>query len=385
MTSPPHHPSQLEPNPPLRVAGVDPEHGFAGGETQVLGLTLELLHMGHRAELICDPAGRLYERARREGVVCYPLRIRNSVDLPAAIRLRAILRRGRYDIVHFHTAHAHAMAPYARGFARALVVTRRMDFRPNRVFAPLLFGRAVDGVAAISRGVADSIAAAGVARERIAIIRSGVDCERFHCATVAERKSARAAFEIPSGALVLGTVGMLEPRKGHRYLLEAISHLVRDGKGANLVCLVAGDGGLRAELERDAQALGIARQLRFLGRVDDVRNVLAATDIFVFPSLHEGLGVAILEAAASGLPVVASDTGGIGEVVEHGITGLLVPPADGKAIARAIAQLVEAPERSAAMGRAARARAQRDFAITTMAARTAELYRTCLDAPGRKS
>ena len=149
---------------PLSVVGVDPELGFAGGETQVLALTLALAGGGNRAELICDPAGRLWERATAAGIKCHPLHIRNAIDLAAGVRLRAILKRERYDVVHFHTSRAHSMAPFARSFGSALIVTRRMDYRPNRVFAPLLFNRAVDGVIAISGGVADSLAAAGVDR-----------------------------------------------------------------------------------------------------------------------------------------------------------------------------------------------------------------------------
>jgi len=178
----------------MRIAGVDPELGFGGGETQVMGLTAELVRLGHRAELICDPAGKLWERARRAGIVCHPLRIHNSIDLSAGIRLRNILKHQRYDVVHFHTARAHAMAPYGRGYAHALVVTRRMDYRPNRLFAPYLFNQAVDGVAAISHGVADALAASGVPRDRITIIPSGVDCDHFRPPSADERADARAAL-----------------------------------------------------------------------------------------------------------------------------------------------------------------------------------------------
>src|SRR5271155_5327976 len=93
---------------PLSVAGVDPERNFAGGETQVLGLTLQLSAMGHRAELLCDPAGELWRRARAAGVVCRPVAIRNALDLTAAATLRRMLRGERYDVVHFHTSRAHA-------------------------------------------------------------------------------------------------------------------------------------------------------------------------------------------------------------------------------------------------------------------------------------
>ncbi len=153
--------------PLLSVAGVDPERNFAGGETQVLGLALELRAMGHRAELLCDPAGELWRRAQTAGVVCHPLPIRNALDLVAAAALRRQLRRGRYDVVHFHTSRAHAMAPWVRGLTRAAVVTRRMDYVPNRLFAPWLYGRhTVDGVAAISAAVADGLPPATPRRSR---------------------------------------------------------------------------------------------------------------------------------------------------------------------------------------------------------------------------
>ncbi len=175
----------------LSVVGVDPELGFGGGETQALGLTLALAAAGHRAELICDPEGQLLERATAAGIKCHPLHIRNAIDIPAGIKLRAILNRERFDVVHFHTSRAHSMAPFARGFARALIVTRRMDYRPNRMFAPYLYNRAVDGVIAISGGVADSLAAAGVDRNRVTVVSSGVDCERFRPPTSQERADAR--------------------------------------------------------------------------------------------------------------------------------------------------------------------------------------------------
>ncbi len=181
---------------PLSVAGVDPERNFAGGETQVLGLTLELRAMGHRAELLCDPAGELWRRAQAAGVVCHPLAIRNALDLAGAAALRRRLRDGRYDVVHFHTSRAHAMAPWVRGLTRAAVVTRRMDYVPNRLFARWLYGRrAVDGVAAISAAVADALVRAGVARARITLVPSGVDCAHFRPPSADERAQARAFLD----------------------------------------------------------------------------------------------------------------------------------------------------------------------------------------------
>src|SRR6266851_799017 len=212
---------------PLSIAGVDPELGFAGGETQVIGLTLALAASGQRAELICDPAGRLWERARAAGIKCHPLRIRNAIDIAAAIRLRTVLHREHFDVVHFHTSRAHSMAPFARAAASVTIVTRRMDYRPNRLFAPFLFNRSVDRVIAISTVVADSLEAAGVDRERIETIPSGVDSEHFRPPTARQREQAREALGIGAREIAVVAIGALETRKGHRYLIDAIASLAQ--------------------------------------------------------------------------------------------------------------------------------------------------------------
>ncbi len=359
----------------LSIVGVDPELGFAGGETQVLGLTLALAGGGHRAELICDPAGRLWEQAIAAGMRCHPIRIRNAIDLAAGVKLRAILKRERYDVVHFHTSRAHSMAPLARGFGSALIVTRRMDYRPNRVFAPYLFNRAVDGVVAISTGVADSLAAAGVDRQRVTVVHSGVDCDHFHPPTSQERADARGALGISDSEIVISAVGALEQRKGHRYLIEAIGAIAASGK---FKCFIAGQGSIHKVLQGEIAVIRSLERIKLLGRVDDPRELLWASDIFAMPSLKEGLGVAALEAMASAIPVIASDVGGLREVVEDERTGIIVPPANATAIASAIVRLAESAELRSQMGAAARARVVENYSMETMAARTLALYRECV-------
>ncbi len=361
----------------LRIAGVDPELGFGGGETQVLGLTLALISAGHRAELICDPAGQLWERAIESGVRCHPLRIRNALDIAAAIRLRGILKRERYDIVHFHTSRAHSMAALTHGFAPALFVTRRMDYRPNRVFAPYLFNRAVDCVVAISAGVADSLAAAGVDRSCVTVVPSGVDCERFRPPSADERARARARFGLSDGEAAIVAVGALEPRKGHRYLIEAIAALAHSGIA--LKCLIAGDGSTRTDLEREIAELGCSGRVTMLGRIEDPRELLWASDIFAMSSLKEGLGVAALEAMACGLPAVVSAVGGLREVVEHDRSGILVAPARADEIGAAIARLASSAELRTRMGAAARQRVEQNYSMGAMAERTLALYRAALE------
>ncbi|HYL60798.1 MAG TPA: glycosyltransferase, partial [Candidatus Acidoferrales bacterium] len=323
----------------------------------------------------------LWTHATAAGVRCHPLHIRNAVDIAAGVRLRAILRRNRFDIVHFHTSRAHAMAPFARGFSSALVVTRRMDYRPNRIFAPYLFNRAVDSVIAISGGVADSLALAGVDAGRVAVVPSGVDCEHFRPPDAGERATARSALGIDENAIVISALGALEPRKGHRHLVDAIAAMVNSGSksSATLRCMIAGHGSLRAELERQAAQLGCARNVTLLGRIEDARGLLWASDIFAMPSLNEGLGVAALEAMACGLPAVLTRVGGLRETVKDTVTGFVVAPASPADLASALANLAAAPELRARTGAAARALVEEKFSMAAMAAGTLALYRASLN------
>ena len=373
--------------PVLRVGGVDPERGFAGGESQVLGLTLALASAGHHAELLCDPDGQLWQRASAAGIQCRPLRIRKAIGAASGFRLRRLVREHCYDIVHFHTSRAHALAPWIGGRGRhgtvRSVVTRRMDYVPNRLFAPWLYNRAVDGVAAISRAVADALVSAGADRERIALIPSGVDCVRFAPPDPAARHSARQVLGLKADQVAIGTVGMLEERKGHRYLIEAIALARSHGAGGDyLRCFIAGGGSLQAALAdqiKAQEAAGVAPgTIQMLGSCDDPYPILAALDIFVMPSLAEGLGVAALEAMACGLPVIASATGGLRDLVVHRASGLLVPLGDASALAQGIVELAGDCKVRTLMGSVGRARVAADFSMEAMARRTLALYRDCL-------
>jgi glycosyltransferase involved in cell wall biosynthesis len=368
----------------MRIAGVDPERNFSGGEAQVMGLTLELRRGGHEVELLCDPDGDLWQRATEAAVVCRPLKIRNSLDAAAGLRLRGLLRRHRYDVLHFHTARAHAMAPYAAGGAAALIVTRRMDYVPNRFFAPSLYNHAVDGVAAISHGVAQALMRAGVAPERITIIPSGVDGTRFMPPSEAMREQARAALGLSANDIAVGTIGALVPRKGHLFLVEAIGiaqrAILHDRASicGNLRCFIAGAGPLQPEIAERIAQHDLAETITLVGRIDDPATLLNGLDIFVMPSLNEGMGVAALEASAAGLPVVASNVGGLPEVVANARSGILVEPRNAEMLAEAIMRLATNRQQRSEMGLEGRKRAVQNWSIEVMARRTMALYETCL-------
>ncbi|HEY2663825.1 MAG TPA: glycosyltransferase family 4 protein [Candidatus Binataceae bacterium] len=363
--------------PALRIVGVDPELAFAGGESQVLGLTRELIRQGACADLLCDPDGELWDRAQAAGVRCFPMRIRNALDIAAGIRLRRFLRATPYDVVHFHTARAHALAPWARRCGPATIVTRRMDYRPNRLFAPWLFHRAVDRVVAISSAVAEAMVGSGVDRARIKIIPSGVDTDRFRPPSDGEREKARAAWGIGPQSIAIGAVGQLTERKGHRHLIEAIYEL-RDSLSHPIRCVIAGAGPLADNLKAQSAALGLENVVTIAGPMLDPLALFWALDVFAMPSLREGLGVALLEAMACGLACVASRSGGIAEAIEDGRSGLLAQPASAPELAGQLRRLINEPQVRSQIGAQARMRAVNRFSLKAMAQSIMELYRASL-------
>jgi len=175
---------------------------------------------------------------------------------------------------------------------------------------------------------------------------------------------------------VIGSVGWLTPVKGHRVLLEAVALLRRTWP--RLCVVIVGDGPLREELKRIASARGLAGAVRLLGTRADIPECLAGMDLYVQPSLNEGMGRALVEAMAAGRPVVASRVGGIPSLIEHRRTGLLVPPGDPDALAEAIAELITHPELARALGHAARQRIDATFSVAAMVRAVEAVYDAAL-------
>jgi glycosyltransferase involved in cell wall biosynthesis len=208
-----------------------------------------------------------------------------------------------------------------------------------------------------------SLIDAGVEEKRIRLIHSGIDAHRFKA--IGDRSIDR------EGEPVIGCLAVLEERKGHRYLLRAASIL--KARGLRVMLHLGGEGTLRGELEREVDKLGLRETVKFCGFVDPA-TFLANVDLFVLPSLYEGLGVAALEAMASGKAVIASRVGGLTESIIDGQTGLLVPPRVPEALADAIARLVREPFFGRELGRKGRARVLEQFTLEQMAVKNEAFY-----------
>ena len=360
---------------PLKILHVDPERAWGGGENQVMGLLSYLVSRGHENHLLCDPEGYLLREARKKGISVFPLRVRNEIDLRPVPSLRRRLRAQRYDIIHFHTKRAHALSLWLgrRDPRTKSVVTRRMDYPVSRNWhTRYLYNRRVDGVVAISKKIAELLVEGGVQRENIRVIHSGIDPAPFR-----NGRGLRSRSVPP----VIGTVAVLEERKGHRFLLEAAA-LLRQ-RGRQLQVHFAGEGSRKNELKALAVKLGLGNEVVFCGFTADIPSFLATIDVFVLPSLYEGLGVAAIEAMAAGKPVIATQVGGLPELVEDGVTGFLVPPGDPEALASSISRLLSREGLMEQIGRNAWERVQRHFTMEQMAKKNEDYYYELLQEDGR--
>ena len=206
---------------------------------------------------------------------------------------------------------------------------------------------------------------------RVVCIRNGIDLDRLP--TQADRSRIRRDLGVDMGICLIGTVGRLTPVKGLSYLIQSVSILLRRRKNVRL--LIVGDGAIRKDLEAQARDLGIGESVVFLGHREDTLELMQALDIFVLPSLSEGIPMALLEAMAVSRAVVASRVGGIPEIVEDGVEGILVEPMDVTRLAESCMRLIDSPETAMKMGAQAWKRVVQDFSATAMADQVERLYK----------
>lgn len=252
--------------------------------------------------------------------------------------------------------------------------------RPKRWAYRLLYrwaARWVAGFIAVSSEVQRAILEQiGPVQNKITVICNGVDVDRYQLAV--DRAAIRRELGLPPQARLIAVVGTLKPQKGHRYLIEAAARVLPQFPDVHIICI--GDGQLRPALQAQTATLGLAQRIHFVGNRSDVPALLAANDYFVLPSLWEGLPMALIEAMASGLPIIATEVSGTKQVMVHGTTGLLVPPGDVEHLRTALLRLLSDPDHAAAMGAAARKRVQAAFSARKQAEEHRALYRQAWQA-----
>lgn len=351
-----------------------------GLERTVVDLIASQRDAGHECRVIClFKLGLLARELLASGVRVDACGKRPGLDLRALRRARALIRQSPDAVIHTHNAMAHYYAVLAslglpvkcRINTRHGMGGRTRSGRQEWLYRQSL--RGTDYAVAVCEAARQRFAADGMhPRRALLSVPNGIRLERFRPADDVARQSLVAELGLPTGSRIIGTVGRLQPVKDHALLLRAFAKVRVQVPEAALV--IVGDGPLRAALEAQAEQAGLSDALRFMGDRHDVPRLLTGMEVFALTSTSEGYSVALLEACASSLPIVATDVGGNREIVRHGINGRLVPSGDTAAIATALIALLRGGEQAAAMGRAGYAWAQAEASFRTMAERYHGLY-----------
>jgi len=352
---------------------------IGGISSYILTLTVGLKKRGHNI-YIASSGGLLVERIKEAGAVYLPIPIKTKKEispkiLASIIKLRRENRRCKFDIIHAHTRTTQVLAaslskslgiPYVvtcHGFFRRRILRRVFPCWGNKVIA-------------ISQQVKEHLAGDfKVEENKIIVIHNGIDVNRFIVHSSWSKEKRKRELGLTDNP-VIGIVARLSDVKGHAHLIKAMRDVLNKFPHAQL--LIVGEGKTKDELVKLTNSLGIAKSVFFKPEVFDTREVLSAMDVFVMPSLKEGLGLGLMEAMASGLPVVGSDVGGIKSLINNNNTGLLAHPADSIDLADKISVLLNDETRRSALGAAAQTFILENFSADKMVLETEKVYLECV-------
>jgi len=357
------------------MATQEPSILLLAGRLEVRGRTSQLLHLARRlpdqrlkVQLLCPDASRL----GREAIQGIPVREAPAMEWPILRRaawywLLWELAEGPPDLIHIYQRR---MLPFGTWLARQLrrpyVVTFHDFLRPGETLTidQVLCRRYL----AVSEPIRDELfAQPRFPQELIEVIHSGVETEFVH---------DPPELLSPTRSPVIGTAGPLEFDKGHDVFIRATPLILQGCPNAQFV--IAGTGPEEPRLRQLVRDLRMSEYVTFVSGMADLAVAIEAMDIFVLPSLRQGLGTIMLEAMARSRPVIASQSGGVYRIVQEGVTGLLVPPSDSPALAQRIIDLIHNPDQARRLGEAARTQVKSDFRVEEMIEKTAAMYRAVL-------
>jgi L-malate glycosyltransferase len=369
---------------PVRLLLVLDSLEVGGAERQVVDLAFALRRKGYRITVASSVAGDLSGALEEAGVPVRPLLRRMAkrrLSLAYAWRLRRLLKRERFDLVHAHIYASTAAAAIATlGTDVPLVITEHteaswQDWRARWVSRWVY--RRVERIIAVSTPIRRRLIERDhVHPDLVTIVPNAV------VSASGPHSDAPLPAELRARTLV-GVVARLQPEKGVASFLRAAARVAPQFPEAHFV--IAGDGPLRQELAALAEDLDLGRRVHFLGFRSDASALMKSLDVFVVPSLTEGSPLVTLEAMAAGVPVIASAVGGIPDQIRHDREGLLVPPGHTSAIGDALLALLRDPVRARRLGEAGRRRAASRFSHATMVRQIEDVYRDVLGRPAAKS
>jgi len=350
----------------MRICHIITGLEMGGAERLVLDIAGKTAAMGHPCTIcvLWGDAGLLEDRPAENIEV---IRLRRKIKWNPFLvwTLYRVLKQMMPDIVHTHLIHATLLGRLAARWAGVPVIVttehNTSNWQVKYGFLHWIYrwtARWNTKIFAVSDAVMERMVRIGrIVEESIQVLYNGIDVRAFDKNRNRMDKRLKTAM-----SPVIGTVGRLDPRKGHRYLIEASVDIIRQYPEASI--LIIGSGKMESSLKQVASSLGLSeRNIRFLGVLKNTSEVLQSMDVFVLPSVEEGLGIAILEAMAAGVPVVATSVGGIPEIVTHGETGVLVAPKNPKMLADAVMDLLAHPDKADRLRQNAKSMVMKKFDI----------------------
>ena len=361
---------------------------IGGTETQAVELARRLDPTQYQITLACLRAsGPLLQRLTGSRVKLMEFHPKGGMNSPGGVyqllRMAVFLRRGKFEIMHAHDLWANLLGVPAALLARVPVIISSQRDLSHLDFYKTSRKRWLRKLQNMSTAVlanSGSIREGLVREERFAehnvrVIYNGVEIERF----AGVPRDRERLFPGTSGGKLIVLVGNMHTDvKGHPLLIQAAAEVVREFPKTRFV--FAGDGALRSELEDQVARLGLQENVLFLGRRNDVPEILACCDIGVLPSKAEGLPNAVLEYLAAGLPTVASNVGGNAEIIQDGQNGLLFPSDNAQALGQALLRLLREPEFASALGRAGQDHVRKNFSFDRMIDQVDKMYSELLEA-----
>ena len=388
----------------VRICRIIGRLNIGGPAIHAILLTEGLRSRGYETLLVSGQEGpgegSLRDRTVQKGLAPLFLpelgrEVRPGRDLTALLKLVRLLRQQQPEIVHTHTAKAGALGRIAAKIAGIPIVVHTFhghvmhgyfSRRVTRLFLAIerRLAMATTTILTVSQGLREELLRLQIGRpETVRVMPLGLEMDGFLRSDLRRGELRRWLGVSPEVPLV-GIIARLVPIKDHRTFLEAASDLHRSRPDVRF--LIVGDGELRPHLEQQAHALGLSQCVNFLGWQRELEPIYADLNLAVLSSLNEGTPVSLIEAMAASLPVVATSVGGVSDLVEHGKTGLLVPPKDPKAFSGAMEALLGDPDRGREMGRLARETVYPKYSHAALIDRMDRLYASMRQAslPARR-
>jgi sugar transferase (PEP-CTERM/EpsH1 system associated) len=352
---------------------------LGGLERLIEDICLNLNHERYAISVWCFNAlGMIGERLVQQGVDVRVLHLKSCYHPLAILRLRRLLKTHAPDIIHTHTYFGNTLGRLAGILAGVPVkIVHVHGIYSHYRWPHYLMERSLSlftqQIVCCSKAVRQfALTSEKISSRKVKTIYNGIQIERFDVPI--NRFAIREALGLKEKEKVIITVGSLRWVKGYKYFLESMVEVNKKKQDAR--CLIVGEGLLRRDLEEKVRCLGLDGCVQFLGLRTDIPELLGCADIFVLSSLVEGLPLAVIEACAAGLPVIATDVGGVSEIIENGVTGILVPSKDIQALQQAIVTLLDDPEQARLMGEAGKRMARQKFSLEIMMRNIENLYQS---------